>query len=429
MNFPRHTAYRDSGVGWIGRVPSSWSVMPLRRAVSLVTDRAAGRSSPIALENVEGWTGKFIETRSVYDGNGTAFATGDILFGKLRPYLAKVWLATQPGEAVGDFHVLRNSEFSIGPFIQNLLLCREVISQISGATQGAKMPRSGWDFMGSILVPMPSTCEQQRIVDFISRQTRKIDQLVAEYETLTSILFQKKQAVISHAVTSGVHPVPVGRSSGASWMTELPLHWPVVPIRALFRFVKRPGACEGEVLSVYRDYGVIKKNSRSDNFNKTPDDLSTYQAVRIGDLVVNKMKAWQGSLGISIYDGIISPDYAVFEPTSKQSSSYMNWLLRCNLFPGIYRSISNGIRPNQWRLEPDRFKELKIPLPPAEEQIEISSHLDELVLRYDELREETHGAIALLRERRAALISAAITGKIDVGGLVETALDTQAEAA
>jgi type I restriction enzyme S subunit len=168
------------------------------------------------------------------------------------------------------------------------------------------------------------------------------------------------------------------------------------------------------VLSVYRDYGVVPKDSRDDNMNKTPEDLSAYQLVEPGDLVVNKMKAWQGSLGISAHEGITSPDYVVFSPTHKEDSVYLHYLLRGRSMADVYRAISNGIRPSQWRLEPERFLGLTIFLPPADEQRAIASMIGEIALLYDPMEEECARSIALLQERRSALISAAVTGQIDV---------------
>jgi type I restriction enzyme S subunit len=98
--------YRDSGIAWLGQVPADWSLKPLKRALRLITARASDRSFPVVLENLEGWTGRFLSTEATYEGEGVAFEKGDLLFGKLRPYLAKVWAADRIGQAVGDIHVL-----------------------------------------------------------------------------------------------------------------------------------------------------------------------------------------------------------------------------------------------------------------------------------------------------------------------------------
>ncbi len=105
MSFPRYVKYKSSGVEWIGDVPQHWGIKPLKYVARLVTEKAEDRVNPVALENIESWTGRFVPSDTQFEGEGTAFRPGDILFGKLRPYLAKAYLADAAGEAVGDFHV------------------------------------------------------------------------------------------------------------------------------------------------------------------------------------------------------------------------------------------------------------------------------------------------------------------------------------
>ena len=107
MSFPRYPKYKNSGVDWLGEVPAHWDVKRLKYNARLVTEKTDRRDNPVALENIESWTGRFISTVSDFAGDGIAFDAGDILFGKLRPYLAKALLAESAGEAVGDFHVIR----------------------------------------------------------------------------------------------------------------------------------------------------------------------------------------------------------------------------------------------------------------------------------------------------------------------------------
>ena len=160
-------------------------------------------------------------------------------------------------------------------------------------------------------------------------------------------------------------------------------------------------------------------NSLSDtNANRTPEDLSLYQLVSVGDLVINKMKAWQGSLGISGHQGITSPDYIVYEPIHAEASRFLHHVLRARLMADVYRSISNGIRPSQWRLDPEQFEEIILFLPPASEQAEIADFIEAEYKRLERLVERSQKLIAHLREYRTALISAAVTGKIDVRDMV-----------
>ncbi|MDP2228252.1 MAG: hypothetical protein Q8J78_12335, partial [Moraxellaceae bacterium] len=219
---------------------------------------------------------------------------------------------------------------------------------------------------------------------------------------------------ISQAVTKGLDPTVPMKDSGADWLGEVPAHWRARKVKRLFTQSKRQGYSDMEVLSVYRDYGVIKKSSRDDNNNKTPEDLSLYQLVESGDLVVNKMKAWQGSLGVSEYSGITSPDYVVYRPHHDENPRFIHHALRASHMPNIYLTISNGIRPSQWRIEPDKFEQLVFFLPNKVEQLEITAYLEAQAQEMDELMQCCGHAVDLLTERRSALISAAVTGKIDV---------------
>ena len=148
------------------------------------------------------------------------------------------------------------------------------------------------------------------------------------------------------------------------------------PLKYLFKRQKVLGAGDELLLSIYRDYGVVAKESRDDNFNKSSDDLSKYQVVHSGDLVVNKMKAWQGSVAVSELDGIMSPAYFVYKPSGEIYQKYAHYLLRSGLYFQYYASISTGVRPNQWDLDPMQFDRMPVPTPPPIEQRQIADYLD-----------------------------------------------------
>ena len=145
---------KDSGVEWIGEVPEHWEV---RRLKYLLRQIAVPSSSlnKIGLENIESGTGKFIKTNSEYEGNGIQFEKGDILYGKLRPYLKKVFLAEESGNAVGDFFVFRPNDIVEGKYMQLVLLSQTLTNEINSSTYGAKMPRVSIDFMGGLNIPLP----------------------------------------------------------------------------------------------------------------------------------------------------------------------------------------------------------------------------------------------------------------------------------
>ncbi|QHM72114.1 restriction endonuclease subunit S [Mixta intestinalis] len=206
---------------------------------------------------------------------------------------------------------------------------------------------------------------------------------------------------------------PEYKDSGVEWLGKIPGHWKTISISRLFSRTKRSGYTEKELLSVYRDYGVIPKSSRGDNNNKPSEDLSPYQLVQPNDLVMNKMKAWQGSIAISEYEGIVSPAYFVYRPNKilfeLAHPKYVHYLLRNPIYVTQYLSRSKGIRVNQWDLDPDEFRSIELLLPDKIEQEKIYSFLDHETAKIDNLIEKQQQLIELLKEKRQAVISHAVT--------------------
>jgi type I restriction enzyme S subunit len=202
---------------------------------------------------------------------------------------------------------------------------------------------------------------------------------------------------------------PNYKDSGVEWLGEVPAHWALKPLWTFFRRVKRTGFDDEQLLSVYRDHGVVLKASRGDNFNKPSDDLSVYQLVIPGDLAINKMKAWQGSVAISEHRGIVSPAYFVYEALHNASSRYLHYLMRSLRYITGYMSVSKGIRVNQWDLEPQLHSRMPLTVPPIEEQTQIAAFLDRETAKIDELVAEQRRLMELLKEKRQAVISHAVT--------------------
>ncbi|MDU4922778.1 restriction endonuclease subunit S [Dermabacter sp.] len=184
--------------------------------------------------------------------------------------------------------------------------------------------------------------------------------------------------------------------------------WQPTPFGALFRRLpRRIGHPHEELLSVYRDFGVIRKTDRDDNHNR-PGALEDYQLVRPGDLVFNKMKAWQGSLGISSIRGIVSPAYFVYEPLLDNDSTFMHYALRSQDSIDYYAAHSTGIRVNQWDLSPEWLDMMKLPVPGYATQRRIADYLDDEVRKIDDLATELGELIENLELRRGAKTDALV---------------------
>lgn len=209
-------------------------------------------------------------------------------------------------------------------------------------------------------------------------------------------------------------PYPVYRDSGVTWLGPIPKHWELRSLRSLTYSRRQRGAIELPLLSVVRERGVILRSSMSDeeNHNFVPDDLSNYKIARAGDLVVNKMKAWQGSLGIAPCDGLASPAYFVFGIRNIERR-FVQMLLRSKPYVAALAQASDGVRIGQWDLSPDGFKRIQVPIPPSAEQVAIVRFLDDVDRRVRRYIVAQRKLIALLHEQKTGIIERAVTRGTD----------------
>jgi type I restriction enzyme S subunit len=429
MSVLRYQKYKDSGVPWLSDVPEHWDIKRLKFFASLVSEKTDNRTFPVALENIEGWTGNYIETETDFQSDGVSFLKNDVLFGKLRPYLAKVWLAVQSGEAVGDFHVMRPKP-NINPrLLQYHILNKDIISIIDSSTYGAKMPRASWEFVSNILLAFPTEAhEQKSIADFLDRETVKIDALVAEQERLIELLKEKRQAVISHAATKGLNPQAPMKPSGIDWLGDIPAHW---DIAALKHIVATPITDGPHETPVFYDEGVPfvsaeAVSSGKIDFTKIRAHISHKDHERYSkkyypkrnDIFMVKSGATTGVTAIVDTDrefNIWSP-LAVIRCGDKALPKFvLHYMRSINFMEAVTLNWSFGTQQN---IGMGVIENLRLALPPIKEQVDIAKKLDNEVVHYEELIAEAQKAIDLLQERRTAIISAAVTGKIDVRGIM-----------
>ncbi len=194
---------RPSGIDWIGNIPQHWEKLRFKNFITLITTPSISEQK-IGLENIESNSGNFIETDSEYEGNGFEFQVNDVVYGKLRPYLRKVWEATFSGNAVGDFYVFRCKSNSISSFLQYLLLSDGFTKIANSSTFGAKMPRVSSEFILSLHYFLPPLSEQQEIVAYIESKIKPIDASIAKAKREIELLKELKQSVITEAVTGKI---------------------------------------------------------------------------------------------------------------------------------------------------------------------------------------------------------------------------------
>ena len=211
-------------------------------------------------------------------------------------------------------------------------------------------------------------------------------------------------------------PYPKYKPTNTQWLGDIPQHWQVLKLRHILTNVRternRPDL---PLLSVVREKGVILRNttSKDENHNVIPEDLSNYKVVRKGQFAMNKMKAWQGSYGVSKHTGIVSPAYFVFD-VDRISADYFHIAVRSKAFVPFFAQASDGVRVDQWDLSQTRMKEIPIPLPPLAEQRAIADFLDRKTDKIDYAIDLAQREIELLHEYRTRLIADVVTGQLDV---------------
>lgn len=287
----------------------------------------------------------------------------------------------------------------------------------SGALNTVRM-RISMDYLGNVNLPIPPRDEQDQIVRYLDWQVSKINRLIAAKRKQVGLISASKQAYISHLVTHGLNNSVKKKDSGIHWLGNIPAHWEVCKLRTILSPKSEKNRPDLPLLSVVREKGVILRDveDKEANHNFVPDDLSGYKVVHANQFVINKMKAWQGSYGISPCDGIVSPAYFVFD-INFENLEYFHYAIRSKVYVNFFAQASDGIRVGQWDLSVDKMKNIPFIIPPMEEQKEIVLQIKAQTVTVENACQKIQAQITALEALRTRLISDVVTGQIDVRGI------------
>lgn len=269
--------------------------------------------------------------------------------------------------------------------------------------------------MKNILLPIPSIEEQGQIVRFLDWQVSKINKIIETKKKEIKCVTELKKTVVNEAVTHGLNPDVPMKFSGVEWLGDIPVHWTTIKLRQILHPFSEKNHPELPLLSVVREQGVIIRDveDKESNHNFIPDDLSGYKMVKKGQFAMNKMKAWQGSYGISNYTGIVSPAYFIFD-VDFENLEYFHYAIRSKVYVNFFAQASDGIRVGQWDLSINKMKEIPFIVPPVDEQKAIVEYIPIAFAKYDEAIAKLTEEVDILHELRNKLISDVVTGQIDV---------------
>lgn len=359
----------------------------------------------------------FLTWQKYYESPEIKIKNGDVLFVKTGSTYGKVgYVENLPMEATINPQLVVFKNISMNSKLLFYMLQMSFVKdQCELAVVGGTIPTMSQVKIGNIYIPFPSLVEQQRIAEFLDRECGKIDGLKADIQAQIDTLEQYKRSIITEAVTRGLNPSAPMKDSGAGWMPLIPLHWKADKLKFHLRQRGIKNQTDKQVLSLYREYGIVPKDSRDDNHNVTSEDVSDYRYVRVGDFVVNKMKAWQGSVAVSDYEGIVSPAYFVYEFSDDLiNKRYFHYLMRNKTYATEFRRLSGGIREGQWDLPSEALNNTIILLPPLDEQQEIADYLDNKCAEIEQIIADKKSQIETLDGYKKSLIYEYVTGKKEV---------------
>lgn len=290
------------------------------------------------------------------------------------------------------------------PFIQLLQTC------VTGIREGQNI---NYPLLGRKFIPIPPPAEQEKIVNYLESKTLCIDAYVREREL--QLLNELKEAEIANVITRGLNPDVRMKDSGIPWIGLIPEHWEIKQLRSYLKMITIKNKPNEQLLSVVREKGVIIRDieSKEENHNYIPDDLSGYKYVSVGQFVINKMKAWQGSYAVSKYNGIVSPAYYVCE-LNFPHKEFFNIAIRSKFYVPFFTQYSKGIRVGQWDLSPIGLKSIPFFEPPHEEQQAIVAYIEDKCNKINSLIGELEAEIEYLKEYKQKLIADCVTGQINV---------------
>jgi len=431
MSFPAYPTYKDSGIEWLGTLPSHWRLSRMR----FVTDCLDGKRVPLNSEqradrqgHVPYWGANsimdFVQDALFDEELALLGEDGAPFFDRTKPV---AFHSAGPVWPNNHIHVLRPHSDVKAKYLVGILNVTDYAQFIDGSTRD-KLTQSE---MNNIPVPLPPDAEQSAIVTFLDRETAKIDDLVAEQQRLIVLLQEKRQAVISHAVTKGLDPTAPMKPSGLDWPTEVPAHWNVLPLtRVVRQFVDYRGATpnkvgEGVPLITATQIKRGRVDHSLDPVFITEEEYASRMTrgfPAIGDLLLTT-EAPLGEAAL-IEEERVAPGQRIILMKAERlwtTGKYLLYHFRSQfgqneLLKRASGSTASGIRA-------DRLRASAVIVPPLDEQAAITSHVDGQICSFDEIEAAIAQQVALLQERRAALISAAVTGKIDVRQLVTVAVE------
>ncbi len=345
---------------------------------------------------------------------------GDVIISTVRTYLQAIApIVAPPGNQIVStgFAVVRPLAGVLDPhYCKYALRVPKFMWEVEARSTGVSYPAINASDLGDICIELAPLEDQKRIAHYLDRETAEIDALIAEKERMLALLEEKRAALVSQAVTRGLDPKTPLRPSGLDWLGDIPAHWDIRRAKALFKEIDdRSESGEEELLSLRMNIGLVPHREVSEKPIANADVVG-FKRVQPREIVLNRMRAANGLVAVAYESGIVSPDYAVFKTAPEALPEFYVALFKTRLLQAVFRSESKGLGTGSQgflRLYSDNFLSIHLPVPPMAEQHRVFDFLEKEERQSQDMEKALLDSIELLKERRAALITAAVTGQIE----------------
>jgi len=432
----RYSEYKDSEVSWLGVIPKTWDIYRIKNlllfhqsgawgedACDEYGDRVCIRVADFNFEQLAVNSDEYTIRNYMPSQIGKLqLQVGDILIEKSgggeKSPVGRVVLFDKDFSALyaNFIEAIRPNKIVVNRFLGYIFASayhngvnRKYFNQTTGI-QNLNIASYICEKVG-----IPSFAEQTIITDYLDHMTGEINRLIIYLQSQVTMLDRYKRELINDAITHGIDKNISLKDSGVDWIGNVPPHWKIIPLRAFLKVVSVKNNPKLPLLSVEREKGVVDRETEGSdsNYNHIPDDLSNYKVVNPGQFVINKMKAWRGSYGVSPYNGIVSPAYYVFN-LNFPNPDFFNYAIRSGKYIGFFGRDSYGIRTDQWDFKIEKIKNIPFAVPPVSEQQAIVKYLNKKIPVIESSIDNINNQIEKLKQYRQIVIHDAVTGKVKV---------------
>ena len=420
---------KPSGIDWIGDIPESWKVRPLKYLAKCNQDVLLETTAP-------DYSFRYVDIGSVtYERGITGYqelrfedspsrarrkvSVGDTIISTVRTYLKAIAIISDSENVIVStgFAVYTPDEAIYPQYLYYFCKSEGFVQEIDKNSYGIAYPAINTDLLSRICIAYPCYEEQQAIADFLDKECAQIDSITADLEKQIALLQQYKKSLITETVTKGLDKSVPMKDSGTDWIPyEIPEQWELSKIKYIFNLRDeknyRPLE-EVNLISLYTDLGVVQHCDLETTTGNKAYTADGYKKVYVDDVVVNIILCWMGAIGISQYEGVTSPAYDVYYAIDKEviCPQYYHYLFKIEQFHGKCYSVGRGIMAMRWRTYSSEFKNITVPVPPMQEQREIAEFLDKKCSIIDQIILQKEKQLKSIQEHKKSLIYEYVTGK------------------